>query len=66
MKNSIEIGKTRDDPIKLYDLCVLLSDQITLHPAWDTSSPACILFREIVNALWSSLPQVVVIDLGGD
>lgn len=66
MENSIDIGKTRDDPIRLYDLCVLLSDQITLHPAWDVSSPAYIQFRNIVNTLWRSLPSVVVIDLGGD
>lgn len=57
-----DIGKLRDNPDSLYDLCILIWQCEDLL-AWDKDSECYKAFHAVVNSLWGALPPVITIDL---
>lgn len=58
----IDIGNFRNDPERLYALCTRLSC-IRDTTAWDYSSQLYRQFNDLVNDLWSQLPDSFTIAL---
>lgn len=58
----IDIGNFRNDPERLYALCIRLSG-IRDTTTWDYSSQLYHQFNDLVNDLWSQLPDSFTIAL---
>lgn len=62
MEDRYDIGKLRDNPSCLYDLCLLiwLCDE---SGVWDRDSECYKAFHAVVNSLSCALPPLITIDL---
>lgn len=58
----IDIGNFRNDPERLYALCIQLS-AISDITVWDRESQLYHQFNDLVNDLWSQLPDSFTIVL---